>query len=394
MMNDIERIILDLEQVKLNQYWPGFEKVAYALYDETSAYIFNHPNFDNQQVVDKKEKFHACTLIMYEGYPTAIVDLRLFKHYEDLYSILVHELFHGYQHLKGEKRFPDELMGISYPITVENVELRNQERLSLFHALMEKEPLTKKEYLNTFIARRQQRELQLGAYLEYENLIETIEGPAWYVEFHAYYETSQLEFSTVLQKYGEPLINQYQSTVNIRRSCYSSGLFMCLLLDELSPGWKENFFSTEKTIYQYVKELSVFDAPFRTIEVSSDTERVVHAVFQNKEDEFTMFNEEEGIHLMIIGNMEATSFDPMNIVMFAGKVLHKNFLKVKIQEREYLFAQPVVAYGEKLRQFDKLQLKLEQELIERDSSLFIEGIGDIKGTVEKKGNQLYLYIED
>ncbi|MDF1510117.1 hypothetical protein PZE06_18435 [Robertmurraya sp. DFI.2.37] len=394
MMNDIERIILNLEQVKLNQYWPGFEKVAYALYDETSAYIFNHPKFDNQQIVEEKEPFHACTLIIYEGYPTAIVDLRLFKNYEDLYSILVHELFHGYQFLKEEKRFPDELMGITYPITVENVELRNQERLSLFHALMEKEPLAKKEYLNTFIALRQQRELQLGAYLEYENLIETIEGPAWYVELHAYYETSQFEFSAVLQKYGEPLINQYQSTVNIRRSCYSSGLFMCLLLDELSPGWKESFFSTEKTIYQYVKELSVFDAPFRTIEVSPETERVVHAIFQNKEAEFTTFNEEAGIQLMIIGNMEATSFDPMNIVMLAGKVLHKNFLKVKIQEREYLFAQPVVAYGEKLREFGKLQLKLGKELLERDSSLFIEGVGDIKGKIEKKRNQLYLYIED
>ena len=50
-----------------------------------------------------------------------------------------------------EKRFPDELMGITYPLSKENVELRNQERANLYHALMENHLIKKKQYLNAFM---------------------------------------------------------------------------------------------------------------------------------------------------------------------------------------------------------------------------------------------------
>ncbi|MDQ7862947.1 hypothetical protein RCO48_23710 [Peribacillus frigoritolerans] len=48
-------------------------------------------------------EFTADTIIMYEEYPTAIVNMDYYKEYEDLFSMLVHELFHGYQYIKDEK---------------------------------------------------------------------------------------------------------------------------------------------------------------------------------------------------------------------------------------------------------------------------------------------------
>ncbi|WP_019156292.1 hypothetical protein [Robertmurraya massiliosenegalensis] len=394
MENIIERIIQELEQAELQKYWPGFEKVAYAVYNETEVTIFNHPKFKHQEKLKRDAHFNACTLIMYEDYPTAIVDLQFFEKFEDLYSILVHELFHGYQYLKGEKRFPDEMKGVTYPVSGENVELRNLERLNLFHALVEKDPAKKKEYLQAFVSLREQRAIAIDEHLTYENLIETVEGPAWYVEMRAYYEKSGLEFSTILRKYGEPLKDPYQSTIKVRMSCYSSGLFMCVLLDELSPKWKETFFNAKKTIYDYIKECSDIDITqsYRLIEISSETKKIVDSVIKNKEEKFTAFNEQEGIHLTIVGKIIATAFDPMNIVMLDRKVLHQNFLKIRIHDEEYLLQQPVVTKGEGLRQMRELHLRLRSELVIRKSSLFIDGIGEIKGKVEKKGEHFYLNI--
>ena len=42
---------------------------------------------------------------MYEEYPTAIVNMDHYEEYEGLFSILVHELFHGYQYIKEKNGF-------------------------------------------------------------------------------------------------------------------------------------------------------------------------------------------------------------------------------------------------------------------------------------------------
>lgn len=225
-----DRISNELIKSKLGQYWPGFEMVAYALFDRSHVYLFNHPKFNmGRKILKWDEQFTGCTHILYEEYPTAIVDLELFEDYESLFSILVHELFHGYQYLKGEKRFPNEILGITYPLSKDNVTLRNLERFNLYHALLENDPQKKQQYLSTFIFLRDERAEKIKEYLLYETLIETVEGPAWYVEFKGFLAKSPFVYEEVLKKYGESLLDQYESTSHIRRSCYSPGLFMCTI---------------------------------------------------------------------------------------------------------------------------------------------------------------------
>lgn len=110
MTNYLNRIIQELVEENLENYWPGFEMVAYALYDNCNVYLYNHPKFkgnkqNTYQILKRDEQFNGCTLILYEEYPTAIVDLQLYGDYESLFSILVHELFHGYQYIKGKIDF-------------------------------------------------------------------------------------------------------------------------------------------------------------------------------------------------------------------------------------------------------------------------------------------------
>lgn len=50
MFEYLDRIAHDLTPTKLKDYWPGFEMVAYALYDKNNVYLFNHPKFENSCV--------------------------------------------------------------------------------------------------------------------------------------------------------------------------------------------------------------------------------------------------------------------------------------------------------------------------------------------------------
>lgn len=93
---------------------------------------------------------------------------------------------------------------------MENIEIRNQERENLFNALMTKNSTDQAEYLNRFIALREKRASILEEYLEFENLIETVEGPAWYVELKAYSQKSSQTYDRVLKKYGQKLLDKFE----------------------------------------------------------------------------------------------------------------------------------------------------------------------------------------
>lgn len=401
MTHYLNRIAEDLFKAKLENYWPGFELVAYALYDKKNVYLFNHPKFSNNQqstyhILSWDVQFTGDTIILYEEYPTAIVNMESYEEYEGLYSILVHELFHGYQHIKGEKRFPDEMMGITYPLSKDNVELRNQERTNLYSALLENNIIKKKQYLHNFIALREKRTAKIKEYLTYEKLIETVEGPAWYVELKAYSEKSPDDYHSVLKKYGQQLLNKYESTSSIRRSCYSSGLFMCLLLEELSPGWMESFFGIEETVYDLVKKHSgdYIKYPIAGVKISSETEKAVNFALEKRKNEFEEFYQQAGIHLYIEGEITAKTYDPMNIIPLEDRLLHKSFLEVRINNEAYHIQQPVIAYfGNGIQSINRLHLILENKPIENIDSLTIDGVGEIKGRYKKQENTLHLLIK-
>ncbi|WP_057913113.1 hypothetical protein [Peribacillus muralis] len=396
----LNRIAEDLVQAKLENYWSGFELVAYALYDKRNVYLFNHPKFSNNpqytyHILNWDVQFTGDTMILYEEYPTAIVNLDSYKDYEDLYSVLIHELFHGYQYIKDEKRFPDEMMGITYPLSQENVELRNQERTNLYRALLEHNTIKKKHHLHTFIALREKRTAMFEKYLPYEKLIETIEGPAWYVELRAYAEKTLKDYDFVLKKYAQQLINKYESTSSIRRSCYSSGLFICLLLNELSPGWMESFFDREETLYELLIQHAgdYMKNTITDVKISPETVEVVNFAIEKRGKAFEEFNKQTGIHLYIEGEITAVSFDPMNITPLEGRHLHKSFIKVRMNNEDFLIQQPVIAHvDDGIHNINKLHLIVDKKPIENIDSIIIDGVGEIKGRYKKQENTLHVLV--
>ncbi|QKE72452.1 hypothetical protein HPK19_06395 [Arthrobacter citreus] len=398
MSKNFNEIAQDLLNTNFNNYWPGFESVAYALYDNSNVYLFNHPRMtkteQNQyQILQRDDQFNGCTLILYNEYPTAIVDLEFYEDYGSLFSILLHELFHGFQYIKGEKRFANETMGITYPLLKENVELRKQERASLFSAVLENNVLKKKQYINSFIALREKRASIIKEHLVYEHLIETIEGPAWYVELNAYSEKSTNSYNSIIEKYGQQLMDNYESTSDIRKSCYSSGLFMCLLLDEFSPSWKVSFLEKEETLYELIKQLSDGTKVVSDLEITPETDAVLNYVTQNRKNTVEEFEQQKGIHLFIEGEITSKSFDPMNVIPYQDKLLHKNFLKVRMNNEDYLIQQPVITnWKDRIQNIVRLHLILKNKPIVKTDSLAVEGIGEIKGNLNINENAIYLYL--
>ncbi|KXY93181.1 peptide ABC transporter permease, partial [Bacillus cereus] len=259
MNNILNRIKKDVSIELLNTLWPGFNRAAFALYNDEHVYVFHHPLFlkaDNEYTVLKwDEQFKADTFILFKDYPTAIVKMNRYKDYESLFAILVHELFHCHQYLNKESRFPNESIGFQYPIIEENTELRNKERVCLYHAVHCKSQEEKINYIKQFIKLREQRTSVMGEdFITYEHMIESIEGPAWYVEMNAYNAVCKNDESDTLRKYSGLILDAYEANCNIRKSCYSSGMLLCLLLDEVLPEWKKSFFNSEKSLYAFLKQ--------------------------------------------------------------------------------------------------------------------------------------------
>ncbi|RDU36817.1 hypothetical protein DRW41_12270 [Neobacillus piezotolerans] len=401
MDSTIDRIAEDLRQTSPEEIWPGFQYVAFALYNDKDVFLFNHPNYPAGGekpycVLPWTDSFIAETIILFEGHPTAIANLSMHDSYEGLFSTVVHELFHGYQYSKGEKRFPNELLGIMYPILGENVEARIQERQALYEAFMADSMDLKREFIGRFIALREKRSELIGEALDYENKIETVEGPAIYIEAKAKSLVSPIPFDKVLEHYADFLKEPYESSFHLRRSCYYTGIFLCLILDKVSPRWKESFMESDKTLYGILKEaLHGMGLPAVKLSVSGESRGIVQEILEIREEEFNRFYQKPGLRVCIKGNMAAKGIDPMNIFRHGEKLLHNHYLKAAIGQKDYLIQQPVVAViKEDYRHIKELHLISDAAPVEMKDALVLAGIGEIKGTYRKQGDILYLYPEE
>lgn len=393
MIIEIERVIDYMDQIELDEYWNGFSSVAYAFYNKEDVYLFNHPHFplENKSFTRlnwSKEFNGADALILFQEHPTAIINLENYQDVKSLYSILVHELFHGYQFLLDEKRFPNELLGFQYPLLKENIEWRNKERLALFYAVIEDEQEVKKQYMREFIAYREKRKSTIGEFLDYENLVETVEGPAWFVELLAKQRVSNKPWNEVLDNYSDILLDSTSSNIYIRRSCYASGLFICLMLNDIAPDWKSHFLHNEKSLYDFFKEyVKVESMAIENEQISMETDEIFTIAKKKKEEPFANFLKQDGFKLVIEGRIRTVSFDPMNIIYEAHRVLHQSFVKVKLNKQEYLIQQPVLAYfNEDYKNATKLELFLAKKPSIVNDVLHINGIGDIEGEITESDN--------
>ena len=129
------------------------------------------------------------------------------------------------------------------------------------------------------------------------------------------------------------------------------------------------------------------------VKISSETVEVVNLAIEKKWKAFEEFNKQEGIHVYIEGEITAVSFDPMNIIPLEDRLLHMSFIKVRMNNEDFLIQQPVITHvDDGIHYINKLHLIVDYIPIENIDSLIIDGVGVIKGRYKKQGNMLHVLI--
>ena len=202
--------------------WPGFQRIKFAVYDEKECVL-------DGQKVEKTADFCANTAIEYRGETVAIwqmsgenVDGAV------LASKIIHEMFHGFQTLSGETRYPDELEALrSYRYSAENLSIKLDEG-QLTAELLEN---YRAEGLSRLLALRALRRERFPGEFDYEGRVEQIEGSARFVELAALGQLSPEKAGKAWKRLGQTIARP-ESYFPVRAACYDVGAALFRLLME------------------------------------------------------------------------------------------------------------------------------------------------------------------
>jgi hypothetical protein len=213
-----------LTSIDFEQLWPGFRSVKFAVYDDTQCF------FDGQ-LIPKSDEFLANTSILYQGEYIAIWKITEDEStidFDVLTSKLVHEMFHAFQQLSHENRYPNELEAVQrYRYEGGNLSAKLHEAKLLKDCLERHSESTFKAFLQS----RQGRCQTYPYEATYEAQIEQIEGSAQYVELLALVQLNakkgRLAWERVVDSIQDP-----QRYFPIRVVSYAIGAVVLRVLEE------------------------------------------------------------------------------------------------------------------------------------------------------------------
>lgn len=354
MINRMHELEKRLNNIEYNQLWNGFSKTKYALYDDQNFYINDREGIcidlmeeDSFFKGKTDERFVGNTAILMDDHYIAIWNIGMTPEgmdNDELASLIAHEMFHCFQFSNGEKRFPNDLMGVDYPITIENMSLRTLEREYLLDASMETDIEKKMESLTHYFNIRNKRERLIGDILKYEKAIESVEGVAVYVEFKALTQLSKYNKITSLKKYVKGFTDVNEKNFKIRHSSYRQGLLLGLIADAYIPDWKDRFMNSELFLSDFIqRELDIKEMD---LEYKYENKSLIVKQIDNwinlRDSIFDEFNK-EGKRNILEEGFQITGFDPMNVIKRNDEVIHINFLRVQIDNKEQVIPGPVKA---------------------------------------------------
>lgn len=218
----------NVDKVRCEELWQGFRLLKFALYNDTECF------FDGNYV-EKTDQFLANTAIEYRGEWIAIWNVSGELDPEVLASKMIHEMFHGFQNMNRDSRFPDELSALyRYQYSEENLSTKLAENrliAELTHSFSS-------EKLELLLRYRKYRYEHFRYEFIYESKVEQIEGTANYVELQALKQISREKYLRKLEQMRQT-ITAPENLLPIRVVSYDVG---ALLLNML----KENDISVEQ----------------------------------------------------------------------------------------------------------------------------------------------------
>lgn len=219
-----------LDKVDFSLLWKGFKPLKFALYNNETVF------FDGKYV-EKTSEFIANTAIEYKGEIIGIWNVM-----EDidpivLASKMIHEMFHGFQRMNNETRFPDELDTLyNYQYSDENLSIKLEEN-KLLVKLLDNYNV---DDFNKLLGLRKYRADKFKYEYKYESLIEQIEGSANNVELNALKQLSNDLYLEKLNSLKNSIIDK-SNFLPIRVICYDIGAVLLDVLKRNNLTFDEGF---------------------------------------------------------------------------------------------------------------------------------------------------------
>jgi hypothetical protein len=207
-----------IEKIDFDALWKDFKPLKFALYNDKKCF------FDGQYI-EKTDDFFANTAIEFNGEVIAIWNVSEPTDSDVLTSKIVHEMFHGFQTISGEKRYADEMDALfEYCYSNENLSVKAEEN-RLLSELAEHFDYAK---FTGFLGLRKMRAEQFEYEFRYETSIEQIEGTANFVELQTLKILDESKYLRKLQR----MISSVADTERlfpVRIACYDIGALLLLV---------------------------------------------------------------------------------------------------------------------------------------------------------------------
>ena len=219
-----------IDRVDFSKLWADFKPLKFALYTDQTCFL-------DGAYIEKTEAFLANTSIFYNGEWIAIWYVQEDMDPVVLASKLIHEMFHGFQRMHGESRFPDDLDALyHYRYEEENLNLKAKENQLLCSLLTGFD----QETFAIFLQIRKYRAEAFSYAYRYESCVEQIEGTANYVELCSLRQMSAELFKKRLLQIQEHVMDP-SNLLPIRGICYDTGTLLLYVMKQNKMAYDEGF---------------------------------------------------------------------------------------------------------------------------------------------------------
>ena len=335
-------------KVDFESIWEGFHAYHFALYDDKKVYF-------KDKTIMYEECFLGNTSIKYDNEQIAIWKIDDYSKEDpiELAANMVHEMFHAYQYELGEKRFPNDIEALDYPVILENVLLKYAENQMIIRAMEEKDKKKIKEYLSTLIKSRTKRKELIKDHIDYEYRIETVEGMAEYAGLLALKQLDSEKYTDKINNYFNNLADIEHILFDNRRLSYFSGSLFLLSLHNTDISVFHDISTEKRTVYELISESIPSGNLPET--VNTDTiETSLKTFLKNRQKLFDEFFDKSPNCRE--GSFTICGYDPMNMVKTENLVWCKYFvmLKEKAKDNPLLINGPLVIKVDKSDTFKVL----------------------------------------
>lgn len=219
-----------IKLLDFNKLWNGFKPLKFALYNDKECF------FDGE-FIEKTNDFLANTSIRYNDEVIAIWNVVEEIDPILLTSKIIHEMFHGFQTINNESRFPNELDALyNYKYTNDNLSVKLIEN-KIISELIDRFDIDKFNYL---LGVRKYRFNNYNYEYLYESKIEQIEGSACYVELNVLKQLSNELYLNKLNSMKKRVVNP-NNLLPIRIISYDIGALLLTILKENNIVFNQRF---------------------------------------------------------------------------------------------------------------------------------------------------------